>query len=532
MKDEQKKISFVYLCGVVAVACVYCFARWWNLDGSCLWFDEIFSVHAATHGWRAMIDFVALDLIHPPLFYALLKIWIAIGGESLVWLRLFPFAWTVTAIAPLLLLCRELKLRRAETLTAFALLATNGALIRYAQEVRMYAVVFCLALFSLWLFFKFLNSNLRIVFGALCCVNLLIIYTHYFGWLLVTTECLAICLFRPEKMRRFFASTGVLLACFAPWMLLVWRAALTGEKLRQNIGWQVKPDLVSVARFWMTLSEPFYYQTTTQSAPNLLHIALPASAIILAAIGYYFGKHKQLLLSRELLLSRAAVTASSIEPAVFLLFLTLVPVALAFVASWILPYSVWGARHLIIVFPTFALLTSIAVWRLPHRTLKIVAMVSLGWLIGVGALLHFSRAPQTFIWCGWENLVARADNFKTSAHTTVYVFEDDAAYNLWYRLRRDARVEIVSVDGYADMPEDRAFFLPRGFDEVKVVGKDQIVGERFWLAFRDRARQPDKQILRELISRGYTIGQPLEFRAQGESAFLISVERAKNSSLP
>jgi hypothetical protein len=30
------------------------------------------------------VRFVAADLIHPPLFYALLKVWISIGGESLL----------------------------------------------------------------------------------------------------------------------------------------------------------------------------------------------------------------------------------------------------------------------------------------------------------------------------------------------------------------------------------------------------------------------------------------------------------------
>ena len=40
----------------------------WQLHASCLWIDAGFSVHAARHGWGALVDFVALDLIHPPLF--------------------------------------------------------------------------------------------------------------------------------------------------------------------------------------------------------------------------------------------------------------------------------------------------------------------------------------------------------------------------------------------------------------------------------------------------------------------------------
>ncbi|MBA3247280.1 MAG: hypothetical protein H0T63_04265, partial [Pyrinomonadaceae bacterium] len=69
---------------------LYVAARLWKLTDACLWFDELFSVHAARHGWAGLLAFVSADLIHPPLFYLLLKIWIVIGGESLWWLRLFP----------------------------------------------------------------------------------------------------------------------------------------------------------------------------------------------------------------------------------------------------------------------------------------------------------------------------------------------------------------------------------------------------------------------------------------------------------
>src|SRR5687767_5467362 len=65
-------------------------ARLWRLTATCLWFDEVFSVHAARQSWDVLINFVAADIIHPPLFYAVLKVWIGLGGESLVWLRLLP----------------------------------------------------------------------------------------------------------------------------------------------------------------------------------------------------------------------------------------------------------------------------------------------------------------------------------------------------------------------------------------------------------------------------------------------------------
>jgi len=77
---------------------LYAAARLWRLTATCLWFDEIFSVHAARHPWGGPWSFAAADLIHPPLFYALLKLWAAAGGESLHWLRLFPALTSVLAL--------------------------------------------------------------------------------------------------------------------------------------------------------------------------------------------------------------------------------------------------------------------------------------------------------------------------------------------------------------------------------------------------------------------------------------------------
>src|SRR5215207_158297 len=170
---------------LVLVVALYAAARLWRLDAACLWFDELFGVHAARHTWGGMLRFVAADLIHPPLFYALLKLWVAAGGESLLWLRLFPALTSFAAIVPFLLLARELRLRAEEATLALLLLAANGYLIKYAQEVRMYSLLLLLSLSSLWLFVKFLNARgkTRATLLALFAVNLLLIYTHYFGWL-------------------------------------------------------------------------------------------------------------------------------------------------------------------------------------------------------------------------------------------------------------------------------------------------------------------------------------------------------------
>src|SRR5437588_2005945 len=166
------------------VVLLFVAARLWRLTSSCLWFDEIFSVHVSRHSWPELVRFAAADIIHPPLFYALLKIWIEIGGESILWLRLFPVLISIIALIPVWLLCRALRLTTSETNLAVLLMAVSGFLIKYSQEVRMYSLVFLLSASSLWLFLKLMNQAARNFFWPLATINLLLVYTHYYGWIL------------------------------------------------------------------------------------------------------------------------------------------------------------------------------------------------------------------------------------------------------------------------------------------------------------------------------------------------------------
>jgi uncharacterized membrane protein len=501
--------SFWLAAGMIAA--LYVFARWWRLTEPCLGFDEIFGAHAASMDWSAMFRFLALDLIHPPLFYVLLKIWRSIGGESVVWLRLFPFVWACLAIAPLLLLCRELKLSARETLAAFLLMAVNGALIRYAQEVRMYSPLFCFSIASLWLFVRYLRDGGRGVLAALLALNLLLVYTHNFGWLVVLSEWTALALLRRDKLVAFSLGCAALGAAFAPWVWTVWRAANESAGLAENIGWIAKPGWGAIGRFVLVLCEPFYYQASSVDAPNVRAIAVPLTAMLLLCVGVYLATRAQ----RE-------------RPSRLLVIFTIVPIATALIASWILPHSVWGARHLIVVFAPFAMLAAVAVFRLPSVSGTTVAFAACA-LIATSGVQHFRSASPTYFWCLWQDLVLQAEEVTTQP-TTIFAFDDDGAYHLWWSTRSKPVFRVVSVDGYRDMPEDRAYFLPRGFPDVAVTRV--VDGERFWLAFRATSWRPEKQVLQELRTRGYEIGEPFESTAQGATAYFVPVSRVTAPTAP
>ncbi|MFL6336973.1 MAG: hypothetical protein ACJ754_27040 [Pyrinomonadaceae bacterium] len=511
---------------------LYVGARLWRLTAACLWFDELFSVHAARHNWSGLWRFVAADLIHPPLFYALLKVWTAAGGESLYWLRLFPCVASVAALVPLLLLARELKLGTAATNVALLFAAANGYLIKYAQEVRMYGLLLLLTLTSLWLFARLLNreGRARGLLLALLFVNLLLVYTHYYGWLVVVCEAAFLALRDRRRLGPFMLTAGGLVLAYVPWVLACARAAGGGGGLAQNIGWIGRPGPSDLVELYTLFNQPFYFRQSSADPSygrggallGLLLVGLPVVALLFESVRR--GDKSDAGDARD------EGTTGTVE---LLLTFTLLPVALAFAASYVLPQSVWGARHLIVAAGPYALLAGLALGRLRPAWWRWAALLLLCcWLALVGALTAVRREPA-YVWCAWEGLAASAarDEARDPAggaitSSDVYAFEDLVAYHLWFALEREGRFRVVNVKGAPGVAEDPAYFLPRDFQDVSVATTDTLKGERFWAAFRDTNWDESRQPLKLITERGYRAERVYEASAQGQRAFLVLFVRA------
>jgi uncharacterized membrane protein len=480
--------------------------RLWNLTASCLWFDEIFSVHAAKLPWNELFNFVAQDLIHPPFFYIALKIWIAAGGESLLWLRLFPVATACAALAPLILLCRELKFSTVETATMILLLAVNGSLIKYAQEVRMYSLLFCLGVFSMWLFARWARRE-SASFIPLLLINLLLIYTHYFGWLVVLIEVVLALRLNKER-RKWLIYSGLWVLSFLPWAYAVFRAYKQNAGLEQNLNWADKPGLVQLEQFIAVLHQPFYFQQSSID-PAFSPWAIPVIIVCAGTVIYLFAVEKDKRSDLQILLCFSALP-----------FLT------ALFGSWLFPYSIWGTRHLIVIFAPYFLLAAMGLKRIKLPALRYVCYGILILAMIPAFATHVLREQPVYSWCGWEPLAAQVKNSET---TTVYAFEDAVAYEVWFALEREAkgRFRVVLIEDDPDIPEDKAYFLPRGFTGVQKANEDAIAGEKFWVAVRGIGDDAEHPLWRRLREKGYEMGAPLSFKAQDTTVYLVLVEKEK-----
>ncbi len=502
MTEITKKINAPI---IVLICAFYTAFRFWGMTDSCLWFDEIFSVHAAEHPWETMFSFAAKDLIHPPLFYILLKLWITIGGEGLFWMRLLPVIFAIISLFPFWMICRELKLKPPAAIVAMSFFAVNGSLIKYAQEVRMYSLLMCLSLFSTWLFSRFYFRGKN--FWLLTAVNVLLVYTHYFGWLVVIAEVVAILIRQRMKILRILMMFAVTMAGFLPWIFAIFRFAEPGPGVEQNIGWIARPGFTGIFEFAFDVIEPFYYQPSNADPSSKFLVVIPLLLFIALAKIIYLINFRN----------------AEEKDAVYLMSVfSLVPLTIAFFASWILPVSVWGSRHLIFAYVPMMIVIAIFITSVSIKPLRYALAGAVYLLFVFGLIINLRAEKQNYVWCAWEQF---AQHIPTDKPQTVYVFEDLIAYHFWFSTRNNQNLKIVKVNGIPDMTEDKAYFLPRGFDGVINVDAARIAGLDIWIAFRFGKVDIGRPPISSLNSLGYQVKETIEFPAGTTNAYLIRAEK-------
>jgi hypothetical protein len=470
------------------ILAVYVAARVWDLTSYGLFSDEIFSLWLAGSGWREMMAFAIEDVVHPPLFYALFKVWILAGGDSLLWIKLFPVAASVGAVIPFFLLCRELKLKAAAINLAFALMAVNEYLITYSQDLRMYSLLMLLTLLSMWLFAAYFNSPRPSskAHAALLAANLLLVYTHYYGWLVVGAEFLFLLLWRRERLRPFSLALALMIACFLPWVYLVAHASVEKGGLAANLGWNSRPTFGDLAWFYQILNGPLAYHWKGFGTP---------------LVRLLFG-FPVLSWGWQALKQRRAADGSQTITLAWLALLSFLPALVAFAASHLMAQSVWGLRFLIIVAPAYLLLVSVAALRLRPNWLR---AITAGLMIVWASLCGFAQLNNRDK-VAWEPLVRQMIQAE-AAHPgvmKVYTEKGNVGTTVQYYLNQanESRFEVVYIDRYTEPQEDR-----------------------FWVAYLEYAFETQPAPQNVLAERGYEIGDSIRAEAAGHKEFLFPAWR-------
>lgn len=450
---------------------LYILLRLLDVTKSDLWYDEVFSVLTVRQGWAEMFSAVIKDGVHPPLFYILLKLW-SVASSSVWWLQMFPLLISVLTLLPFYLLCRALKLTVSEMAVAFLAVAVNGYFLEYALDLRMYGLLQFFTLCSLWLFVESEKSDeaKQSILRLLALFNLLLVYTHYFGWLVVGLEGLYLIVWRRRLAFSYaVSSTGVLL-CFVPWIWLVLRNAASNNAMG-NLDWLTRPSP----------SDALWFYTVLNGSLNVRHTTAVSFLIFALPVGYLIWRSR-----------RRDVEDSSGR---FLIFFAFAPVILVFLLSNALPKSVWESRYLIIAAVPYCVLFVKSAFALPTRNLRFIFIsFILIWSLTTG-FYNFSQPPDKIQWSEAARKIGNSNQ-------PVYAFDE------WV---------VLPLQFYLSESKSPAQVEKRG-------GLDEIRDKNFWAVFRVPMSNDTDEVRENLRAKKCRIVQESIFSGGSQSILLFYVE--------
>jgi 4-amino-4-deoxy-L-arabinose transferase-like glycosyltransferase len=207
--------------------------RLFHLNHESLWDDEIFGLSTARLGWKAMHFSIVDDLIHPPLHYYVLHLWMAVLGFGAYQGRLLSVVAGTLAIPALYVVASYLADRRTAALAAL-LLSVSQLSIQYSQEARSYAFLLLLTICATYFYIRALRERDALLWWTFVGLAVTIELTHYYG-------CLALVSFfvfgvlqrkrRPIPKAWWLGGAAIAAACLAIWLGSgVLQHALTSSK--------------------------------------------------------------------------------------------------------------------------------------------------------------------------------------------------------------------------------------------------------------------------------------------------------------
>ncbi len=151
--------------------------RLYQIEMQSLWRDEVDAILFATGPWPALIAMFSRAGENGPLYFLLLRPWIALFGDGACAVRYFSVLPGVLTVPLCYQLGRRLLSDTAGILAAL-LVATSPYLIWYSQETKMYALLACLSALSTWLLLRALQEDRTAAWIAYVVVTSLGFYTH------------------------------------------------------------------------------------------------------------------------------------------------------------------------------------------------------------------------------------------------------------------------------------------------------------------------------------------------------------------
>ena len=338
--------------------------RIYGLDHQSLWHDELESWRESSFdSFKEVLQLGIQPDTHPPLFQSVLFLVEKYQGETETLLRLPSAIAGIFSIFAIYWLAKRLYSSR-EGLAAAFLMAILWCPIFYSQEARNYSFLILFSILSSLFWVKlYINRNnsreessLSTILGYIL-ASLALIYTHYFGMILLALQGIGAYLIRLKNPKRILQNTKIYLAIglgYLPWI----PSALEQFTHMEKISWIDKPTITVF---------PAFISFIMNRSHILAIVALLLLAFLLVTIVYAFLNNKD----------RNLVSLLS-SPDVILGYWLVIPITLTAIIS-VVWKPIYTQRNLLLSLPAAYILLSRAFLSLPfNRAIKAILILFFG----------------------------------------------------------------------------------------------------------------------------------------------------------
>jgi uncharacterized membrane protein len=264
--------------------------RIWNLERESPWWDEVASLKFLDA--PTLTAFLRQERITdpamPPVYFLVEYYWSRLMGMPTPNVRLLSVLFGLLTIQMLFLLTRRL-FGTVAGLMASLFLALSLLHVYYSQEIRVYALVPLLSLFSMYTFIGVLEQRRRVWWVAHVAANLLLVFTHLFAVLLILVQgCFLLLYHRREKrLVRVWTLSHVIIAA----LLGAWVLTIDTRTAGEATSWIARPGLREIGMTWLVFAGGrASNENPATHLPSGMSLDIPLATLLLLLILWFAWK--------------------------------------------------------------------------------------------------------------------------------------------------------------------------------------------------------------------------------------------------
>jgi mannosyltransferase len=298
----KHRIPF-YLMALALLALAAFAVRAASLDAQSMWRDEVDALRFATAPWAEMLTSFTRPGWNGPLYFLLLRGWIALAGPSEYATRFFSLAFGVLGVPLVYMLGRRLFDRQVGLLAAL-LVAASPYLTWYSQEVKMYTLVAALALTAIYGLRRAIEGAGWGWWAVQVVATSLAFYAHILAALLVPVQVLLYFAWWPRARRQWAGALASLACLTLPYLpLAFWQAPLALQARETGFYAYALDEMVKILlNGWST---------------GILSWGWPWSTVLMSALAVWGGLRGRLALLGWLVIPLLAIWLISLRQPLF-----------------------------------------------------------------------------------------------------------------------------------------------------------------------------------------------------------------------